>query len=146
MRRSLIAIFDPPPSKSEVDELWNYFEFRCAYCGKPISRETRTGHIDHLVPSADGGSNNIHNHALSCARCNGDEKREEPWQPFLESKTENVKVLQARKEKIDHWLSLISAKNNDPELVADVESIIKEAIENFDRSVAKMRALRTNRT
>ncbi|WP_407943038.1 HNH endonuclease [Marinomonas atlantica] len=68
IRRSLVSIIDPYPSKSEVDQLWEYFESRCAYCGISINRGSRTGHLDHLIPSSEGGSNSIYNHALSCAR------------------------------------------------------------------------------
>ena len=146
IRRSLVAILDPHPSKSEVNALWAYFEARCAYCGTPISRESRTGHLDHLVPSAEGGSNDIHNHALSCARCNGDEKREESWQSFLERKSEGADVFQARKKKIEEWLSLSPAKNRDREILAEGEDIVREAIDCFERSVDKMRALRANNT
>lgn len=99
------AIFDPLPPKSEIDKIWAYFESDCAYCGKQIERTPRTGHLDHLVPSAECGSNNIHNHALACDRCNGDEKREESWQSFLERKSEDAKILHPRKQKIDFWLS-----------------------------------------
>ena len=146
MRRSLAAIFDPHPSRHEIDELWEYFESRCAYCGMPIIRESRTGHLDHLVPFSEGGSNNIHNHALSCARCNGDEKREESWQSFLERKSENVQAFQNRKEKIDKWLALAPSLSSNLELTARAEKIIEEAIKGFEISVEKMRALRRNGT
>lgn len=146
MRRSLGAIFDPPPSKTEVDRLWGYFESRCAYCDTMINRESRTGHLDHLEPSSEGGSNNIHNHVLSCARCNGDEKREKPWRLFLQEKSETSQAFQAKNEKIIQWLSQAPALGLSPEVRAESESIVKEAIENFERSVEKMRALRRNGT
>ena len=146
MRRSLVAIYDPHPSKTEVNELWKYFESRCAYCGEPIERESRTGHLDHLVPSSEGGSNNIHNHALSCARCNGDEKREESWNSFLATKSENPSVHEERKAKIECWQALAPAQSKNQEFISDSETIIKEAIESFEVSVSKMRALRAKST
>lgn len=146
IRRSLVAILDPHPSKSEVNELWAYFESRCAYCGTPIDRDSRGGHLDHLVPSAGGGSNNIHNHALSCARCNGDEKREESWLSFLGRKSENSGIFQVRKKRIEQWLSLMPITNKDREVLAEGEDIVREAIESFELSVEKMRALRGNAT
>lgn len=146
MRRSLVAIYDPYPTKTEVNELWVYFESRCAYCGEHIERESRTGHLDHLVPSSEGGSNNIHNHALSCARCNGDEKREESWSTFLASKIESHSVHEERKTKIEHWLTLTPTQINSQTQATESEAIIKEAIENFEDSVNKMRALRAKST
>ncbi len=144
MRRCLGAIFDPHPSKTEVDRLWGYFESRCAYCGIMINRKSRTGHLDHLLSSSVGGSNNIHNHVLSCARCNGDETREEPWDLFLQGKCENSQALQAKKKKIIQWMSQVPDSEPSPEVRAQSKSIVKEAIENFERSVEKMRALRRN--
>lgn len=142
IRRSLIAICDPYPSKAEENVLWVYFESSCAYCNVPIDRKARTGHLDHLLSSAEGGTNNIHNFVLACARCNGDEKRDESWISFLKRKSESELANTQRKEKIENWLSLSSIKVLDKELSILKEAIIKEAVENFDLSVNKMRALR----
>jgi len=38
---------------------------RCVYCGAD-----NAGHVDHVVPLNDGGSNDIDNLALSCKQCN----------------------------------------------------------------------------
>ena len=146
IKRSLSAICDPHPSNTDVNKLWEYFESCCAYCGIKIQRESRTGHLDHLIPSTEGGSNNIHNHALSCAKCNGDEKREEPWQPFLERKAENSSAFKIRKSKILDWISDSPDSKHDQRLMKEAENIIAEAIDDFERSVEKMRALRATGT
>jgi hypothetical protein len=146
MRRCLVAIYDPHPSKTEVNELWQYFESRCAYCGEPIERDSRTGHLDHLIPAAEGGRNSLYNHALSCARCNGDEKREESWQSFLAIKATDSEVYKQRQEKIEHWLSLAPAAVANPKFLAQAEAIIDEAIQSFESAVEKMRALRAKST
>lgn len=146
MRRSLIAVYDPLPSKTEAKELWNYFESRCAYCGVTIERTSRTGHLDHLVPSSEAGCNNIHNHALSCARCNGDEKREEPWKSFLAKKVQSSSVYNERKAKIESWLALAPNSITNKEQIDEAECIIKEALDNFDYAVNKMRKLRKKST
>ncbi len=146
IKRSLSAICDPHPSAREVNLLWKHFESCCAYCGCLIERDSRSGHLDHLVPTAEGGSNNIHNHALSCAKCNGDEKREEAWGSFLERKAESPALLFLRKSKIDKWLSLGPAIEIDGDFKHQANSIVEEAIESFELSVAKMRELRANRT
>ena len=146
MKRSLVAIYDPHPPKKEIDGLWDYFDSSCAYCGIAIQRQSRTGHIDHLVPASEGGSNNVHNYALACARCNGDEKREESWLSFLKKKSDNSQVFADRRLKIENWLSLSSHLKIDQELAIAAEAIIEEAIANFDHSVEKMRALLAKRT
>jgi len=60
MRRCFQAVIEPHPSKSDIDSLWEYFDSSCAYCGVKIDRGSRTGHVDHVVSSAAGGSNDIH--------------------------------------------------------------------------------------
>lgn len=53
IKRSLGAICDPHPLKREEDEL-------CEYCGVSIGKASRTGHLYHLIPTSEGGSNSIH--------------------------------------------------------------------------------------
>lgn len=147
IKRSLSAICDPHPSPTEVNELWEYFNSSCAYCGIQLERESRTGHLDHLIPSTEGGRNDIHNHALSCASCNGDEKREEAWLSFLKKKLPaDEAVFQKRKSRIDHWISLAPTKENPEDFVNKVNKIIQGAIGDFERSVEKMRELRAKGT
>lgn len=46
----------------------------CSYCAQPGTGfhgpDDRPWHIDHIVPVVDGGTNQIENLALACARCN----------------------------------------------------------------------------
>lgn len=142
IKRSLGAIYDSHPSKKEVNTLWEYFDYQCAYCGTLIDRDSRTGHIDHLVPTAEGGTNSIYNHALSCARCNGDEKREEAWEPFLKSKSYSFEEYKQKKNKISQWLQRAPTRVNDPEVISVRESIINKALADFDAAVVQMRELR----
>jgi len=102
MRRTLSEIVDPGPTASEKNELWEHFQSCCAFCGVSIARESRTGHIDHL--DSDGG-NGPGNRVLACARCNGDEKRERPWQKFLVEKSEDDGVLAERRTRIEEWVA-----------------------------------------
>ena len=39
---------------------------KCGYCGEPISH----GHIDHIKPLCQGGTNEIENLLYACAKCN----------------------------------------------------------------------------
>ena len=146
IKRSLGAICDPHPSKKEENALWDYFDSQCAYCGVSIERASRTGHLDHLVPISEGGTNSIYNHALSCAKCNGDEKREEKWVYFLKTKSSSADVYEIRKSKIDLWLQHAPARINDPEVIAMRESIVNKALADFDAAVAQMRELRSKCT
>lgn len=43
--------------------------FRCAYCGRGESDGVKL-HIDHLVPVASGGKNEIENLVTACQSCN----------------------------------------------------------------------------
>ncbi|MBU2569653.1 MAG: HNH endonuclease [Gammaproteobacteria bacterium] len=142
IKRSLVAIYDPHPSKTDENQLWEYFESSCAYCGIFIERKSRTGHLDHLIPTSEGGSNDIHNHALSCARCNGDEKREQNWVGFLRSKALDEVEFSRRKTKIDNWLEKSRRKNSDIEFEKQAEEIISKAIAEYECSVTAMRKLR----
>jgi len=146
MRRCLQAIIDPHPSKSEIDCLWEYFDASCAYCGAKIDRGSRTGHVDHVVSSAAGGSNDIHNHVLSCARCNGDEKREEPWRDFLSRKAgHSSQEFKAREARIQSWLQLgLKSKWLDHQAQQEVHVIIDRAIHDFEHAIQQLRNLRKN--
>ncbi len=146
MYRSLVAIYDRHPTKAEKAELWKYFESRCAYCNTDIDPKSRMGHLDHLISSAKAGANNIHNIVLACAHCNGDEKREESWESFLKRKAVSPLTHEARRTKIENWSARSPVTTLNSEFSAEAEAIIKEALENFDFSVKKMRALHLNIT
>ena len=142
IRRSLTAILDPHPSANEVAELWRYFIGLCAYCGISINPASRAGHLDHLVSSALGGSNDIHNHALSCARCNGDEKRDEDWQRFLSRKAPDPSVAEARRAHILAWLAKTRPSALGTTTAMRAEVIIQAALASYDQAVSQIRALR----
>jgi 5-methylcytosine-specific restriction endonuclease McrA len=143
IKRALGAILDPHPTENEKAMVWEYFENTCAYCGLVMERKSRAGHLDHVVSTADGGNNSIHNHVLSCWKCNGDEKREMEWVQFLKQKNIDIQSYELRKEKIENWLA--KNENKKPtETRAEAERIIEEALSQFDESVRKMRNLREN--
>ncbi len=142
IRRSLIAVLDPHPKKKEVGALWEYFCSSCAYCAQQIDRKSRTGHLDHVLAVSEGGSNDIHNFVLSCAKCNGDEKREEDWAAFLRKKTDSEGEFQARRLKIDGWISEMPDTIDLKSKMVEAESIIESALDDFDAAVKKIRELR----
>ena len=141
MTRAMYAIIDPLPSPPEVEKLWSHFEGKCAYCGCPIERASRTGHLDHVRAAAEDGSNSVFNHVLACARCNGDLKRETPWLKFLDSTVADPVLRKARGARIRAWL----ARAPDWTVTPQEKAIIQKALSAFDRSVTELRALRKPR-
>ena len=144
IRRCLKAILDPHPSVKDIDALWEYFGSYCSYCGNPICRASRKGHMDHAISSSLGGTNAIHSHVLACDRCNGDEKREELWESFLQKKCPSQDVLALRSKRICDWISVQhkSSALSDPDMQVRANAIIDAALESFEKSVADMRKLR----
>ena len=43
---------------------------RCEYCRAPQSACGYRFHLEHILPTAEGGSDEIQNRALACATCN----------------------------------------------------------------------------
>jgi 5-methylcytosine-specific restriction endonuclease McrA len=49
--------------------------FTCRYCGRsPIDNTEVKLHIDHLIPSAEGGEDSLANYVTACAECNSGKK------------------------------------------------------------------------
>lgn len=142
IRKSLRAILDPPPKAlKDIDALWQHFGSACAYCGVAIERNSRSGQLDHSDSSALGGSNSIFNRVLACGKCNGDLKREMPWDEFLKSQATETTIYAERLAKIESWRSRAEAR--EPTIdAAKVESIINQAIAAYDAAVAELRSLR----
>lgn len=143
MRRCFAAILDPHPPEKEIDKLWEFFQSSCAYCGISIDRASRTGHLDHVISTSSGGNNGIHNHVLSCSRCNGDEKREELWETFLLCKVASTELALERKAKIEAWLHGAPDRQNlSEESRAIADQAIHNAMQSFDQAVEVLRRLR----
>jgi hypothetical protein len=141
IRRSLRAVLDKRPSDAEVRRLWRHFNDRCAYCYEPIPWRSTQARLDHLV---SGGTNHISNRVPACAQCNDEEKREAPWEPFLESKAP-AEEFEARKKRILEWVasaSIAGRATTDPSAPAEDE--IEAVIAAYDAALAKIRASRPN--
>jgi hypothetical protein len=142
IRRALRAVVDPEPNRREVAELWGFFGSACAYCGRSLKKAAREGHVDHLIATTAGGTNHISNRVLSCASCNGDEKREEPWLDFLRSKVKNRSLSNARRQHIEAWVSgqtPAEPSGFDSKLL---ERETERAVATFDKSVDRLRRAR----
>jgi hypothetical protein len=142
IRRALIGIIDPEPSKSAITHLWEYFENRCAYCGDQLIRGDRRGHVDHLISRAEGGGNHISNRVLSCATCNGDEKRDRDWLEFLREKTKDEVTFRTRFNVIEDWKLSHQGHYATPIDDAVLEAEIVSALDSFNTAGGILRAER----
>jgi CRISPR/Cas system Type II protein with McrA/HNH and RuvC-like nuclease domain len=145
IRKSLLGIIDPDPSKEEITQLWEFFDSRCAYCGTKISRTGRQGQIDHLVPQSVNGMNHIFNRVLSCGHCNGDEKRDTHWAEFIINKySSNPSVAKKRIDKIKEWRKLHKEQEFDSELRNKVEELTSHVCVHYNSAVRDLKKLRMN--
>lgn len=125
MHRALVDLTDPLPKPSEQALIREHFQHRCAYCDGPAPE--RVGHIDHAEHK---GGNQLGNLILACGKCNGDEKRETPWEEFLRKKCGgDAAVLEARKQRIEAWMARNPLR---PKLTTPQ---IEEAIQSAERAI-----------
>ena len=140
--RCLRNIIDPVPTTNERNEVWDYFENKCAYCGKEMSPTSRVGHLDHVISASEGGSNHISNSVLSCPGCNGDDKRELDWDAFL--KEVAGEAYEDRRARIQAWLdhepgAKRSLSNKE---LAVLERVTSEAKSAISKAAEELRSLR----
>lgn len=141
IRRSLREIVDPSPTKEDEERIWKFFNSECAYCGKPLNKLQKQGHIDHLVPSSLGGPNHISNRVLSCATCNEAEKLDGAWQEFIVQKNRDPAALHARIAKIHEWQKLNGKPTLNQKKLREIESLSESAVAFYDAKVKTARKL-----
>lgn len=61
-------IYEARPTKATRNLVWRDSNRRCAYCNKPLTKETFT--LDHVIPKSKGGSSDASNLVVSCIPCN----------------------------------------------------------------------------
>jgi len=137
MRRAARAIVEGKLTGTEKAAIWAFFGGECAYCGKKLDRSLREGHLDHADPTA---GNHLGNRVLSCGPCNGNEKREEPWESFLARKAPEHEKQRAA--KIGDW----AARNPAPAVAQEPEVeaarlAVEAAIAQFDAACAGLRTV-----
>jgi hypothetical protein len=142
VKRSLRRVLDPGPVPSEIDQLWAHFLSACSYCGATLTRDERDGHLDHLVPTSRGGTNEIFNHVLACGKCNGDEKRDAEWEAFLASKATNGEVLAERRGRIADWTARSIRCPPSADTLQEADAIIDGVIRYYDEALASLRRMR----
>jgi hypothetical protein len=141
IRRSLREIIDPSPSKEGEKKLWEFFQNECAYCGAPLQKSKKEGHIDHLLPSSIDGPNHISNRALSCARCNEAEKLDGEWHEFILRKNDNLDVARARIDRIRKWQEVCGKPVLDKEKLRQIEKLGDSATAFYEAKVNEARKL-----
>lgn len=57
-----------PIDKATREEVYHKFDGHCAYCGHTI--KTKGFHVDHVIPVAAGGPDDLMNFFPSCKYCN----------------------------------------------------------------------------
>jgi hypothetical protein len=98
------------PKVAQKDELLNFFNHECCFCGVEITRKTLSQ--DHLIPmnKSDLGLHAWGNVVPCCQQCNND-KQQKPWQDFLFVKAGKDTAL--RERRINDF---VNSKNYDPTL------------------------------
>lgn len=139
MRRTIRAIIDAEPTKTEVAKIWGYFKDECAYCGRKLIKGTKDAHIDHLVSAALRGGNELSNRVLSCGPCNGNEKRDTPWGNFLRHKNPNKQLFQTRRHVILKWKK--QAAGRKPGISSGLRALAAadESVLSFERKCLELR-------
>lgn len=144
IRKVLWELIDRPPIDQEKLLVWTFFNSSCAYCGRVLERGARTGSLDHLVPRARGGSNQLANIVLACLSCNGDERRDELWSQFLRRRCGRSAEEASRRALIERWIGLNGGEEmqHDEELAALCEPYRIAAVEAFNSACAAIRRVR----
>jgi len=98
------------PKVAQKDELLEYFNNQCCFCGLSIDRKSLSQ--DHLIPM-NKTSLGLHawgNVVPCCKDCNN-EKQQRSWQEFLQEKA--GANAEARRKRIEEF---VSSMNYDPNL------------------------------
>lgn len=142
IHRSLREIVDPSPTKEGEERIWKFFDCECAYCGKPLRKLQKEGHIDHLFPASLSGPNHISNRVLSCATCNEAEKLDGAWQEFILRKNQDPEVVRTRIARIREWRKLNGGPVLDKNKLREIERLSESAAAYYDAKVKEARRLR----
>ena len=142
IHRSLREIVDPSPTKKDEEGIWKFFDSKCVYCGKPLRKTQKEGHIDHLLPASLGGPNHISNRVLSCATCNEAEKLDGAWQEFILRKNQDTDVIRRRIAKIHEWQKLNGEPLFDKNKLREINRLSELASAYYDVKVREARKLR----
>src|SRR5438105_15521007 len=146
IRRGLRSLVDAELDSLQSSQVWTFFGSMCAYCGVLLDKNKREGHLDHLVSSSAGGSNHLSNRVLSCGSCNGDQKRELPWNEFLRLKNPDAIAYRERHCRILKWIETAGKPNFESTQLDLVARETKRVIQVFDDACATIRSTLKSRS
>ena len=110
-------------SKKLRFEVFKRDSFRCQYCGR--SAPDVILEVDHIIPVAEGGKNDIMNLLTSCRDCNrGKGKRMLSESEVLQKQKEELDALNERREQMElmiRWKSeLMSAEKKQVDAIDEL--------------------------
>ncbi|MCK9350869.1 MAG: HNH endonuclease [Clostridiales bacterium] len=119
-------------SKKVRFEVFKRDSFKCAYCGK--SPPAVTLEVDHIVPVADGGENDMSNLITSCHDCNSG-KGAVPLSRVPQQLSDNFAELKEHEDQIREYRKFIKGVNRRAAKdVADISAIFSETFTDKDLS------------
>ena len=96
-------------SKKLRFEIFKRDAFTCQYCGGHPPEQIL--HVDHIVPVAEGGENNIDNLVTSCSACNLG-KGATPLTSVPLSLADKVKLIAEQEEQIRGYNAILRGKRD----------------------------------
>lgn len=110
-------------SKKTRFEVFKRDMFKCQYCGKsPIKDQDVVLEVDHIIPVAEGGNNEMINLVTSCWDCNrGKGARKLDDRQIIVTQHEEIEKLQRENEQFDHLIEykkeLMNIENKKLEII-----------------------------
>lgn len=107
-------------TKSTRFEVFKRDKFKCQYCGRTAPDVILE--VDHILPVAEGGGNDLFNLITSCRDCNrGKGKKKLDDESSIKKQTEELALMAVRKEQMEMMLEwkkeLISFKDETASIV-----------------------------
>ena len=117
-------------TKSTRFEVFKRDKFKCQYCGRTAPDVILE--VDHILPVAEGGGNDLFNLITSCRDCNrGKGKKKLDDESSIKKKTEELALMAVRKEQMEMMLEwkkeLISFKDETASIV--INYVNKNAVQ-----------------
>ena len=139
-----------PLTKSLKQQIFARDNYACRYCGRILPEDILQ--IDHIVPRALGGSDELDNLATACPNCNYRKGAKELSQYLAETVTQNREFYKSFLQSLDETKSLTqTAIENEPlkkslnkllfvNVIAAMETYLSDAFINTvleDRSLIR---------
>lgn len=117
-------------SKKVRFEIFKRDQFRCRYCGKPVGLGVVL-EVDHIVPVAEGGTNDPANLVTSCFDCNrGKSKRLLSDPGVIEA--DHKQRVKAFKEQREQIRALIEYSKDQENLVSELtRDVVRPILESL---------------